>query len=58
MRDLEVSFAAIEIYREGKDKERLFDLQTLERKRIESFESQVSWQRVSSPQDLQVRGVG
>ncbi len=36
------------------DKERLFDLQTPERRRIESFESQVSWLRVASPEELQV----
>lgn len=36
------------------DKERLFDLQTPERRRIESFESQVSWLRVGSPEELQV----
>ncbi|PSC67025.1 Kinesin KIF3A, partial [Micractinium conductrix] len=53
VKNLEVSFAAIEIYREGKDKERLFDLQTLERKRIEGFESQASWQGADSPDDLQ-----
>lgn len=53
VRDLEVSVAVVEIYREGKDKERLFDLQTPERRRIESFESQVSWLRVASPEELQ-----
>lgn len=31
----------------------MFDLQTLERKRIESFEGQASWQRAGGPADLQ-----
>ncbi|KAL4437091.1 hypothetical protein ABPG75_004230 [Micractinium tetrahymenae] len=53
VRDLEVSVSVVEIYREGRDKERLFDLQTPERRRIESFESQVSWLRAASPEELQ-----
>ncbi|KAI3433822.1 hypothetical protein D9Q98_003626 [Chlorella vulgaris] len=52
VKELEVSLAAVEIYREGQN-ERLFDLQTLERKRIASFEQQASWQRAASAQDLQ-----
>ena len=43
-----------QIYREGKDKERVFDLLTLERKRIESFEHQACWQAAAGPEDLQV----
>lgn len=46
----------MQIYREGKDKERVFDLLTLERKRIESFEAQACWQGCSGPEDLQVGG--
>ncbi len=45
---------SLQIYREGQN-ERLFDLQTLKRKRIASFEQQASWQRAASAQDLQVR---
>ena len=44
----------MQIYREGKDKERVFDLLTLERKRIESFEAQACWQAAAGPEDLQV----
>lgn len=46
--------SAPQIYREGKDKERVFDLLTLERKRIESFEQQACWQSAQGPDDLQV----
>ena len=46
----------LQVYREGKDKERLFDLLTLERTRIDSFESHATWQPAASPQDLQVGG--
>ena len=32
----------------------MFDLLTLERKRIESFEHQACWQAAAGPEDLQV----
>ena len=32
----------------------MFDLLTLERKRIESFEAQACWQAAAGPEDLQV----
>lgn len=49
----------LQIYREGQGSERLFDLQTLERKRVESFEKDAKWERSTSATDLQVgpRGV-
>ena len=45
----------MQVRREGKDKERLFDLQTVEGRSIQSFEANASWRQASDPADLQVR---
>jgi hypothetical protein len=43
-----------QIYREGKDRERLYDLLTLERRRLDTFEGQAKWERAADAADLQV----